>query len=166
MLSGLRLGTWLIGGYNQYGSIHNGCAGEHGGHEGFVAGGVHKTDCSYELAGGAAVRTGGFCGVTLWWLAFGALVDGGVCVAEFDGYTPLQLLAVPSCPNARYGFDKCGFSMIHVADCSDVDLRLFGQLFQPIRLPFSLFSFSLSPSFLSFSVSQQPSCLFEQFPRL
>jgi len=65
-----------------------------------------------------------FSGVRLGRFALRTFVDGGVGVTELDGYAPPQFLAVSSCPNTCYCLYQCGFSVIHMADGSDVNFWL------------------------------------------
>ena len=57
-------------------------------------------------------------------VAVGALVDGGIGIAQFDCDPPFQLLAVAGGPYAGERLDQSCLSMVDMAYCTDVDLGL------------------------------------------
>ena len=141
MFRSLRLGTRLIAGNEEQGSVHDGGPVQHGGHQDVVAGAVHEADVPHQVVlepvHQEAVLLGrAGRGVAHGSLALGVvgLVDLGVGVAELDRDVPLQLVLEPDRVDTRQSLDHRGLAVSHMTNCTDVDGGLTGYNLRKIHL--------------------------------
>ena len=118
VLTGLRLRARFVGGHHQPGTVHDGGARDHDGHQRLVAGGVHERDDSLELRFHIVSTVGSLPRCVE--LSVVVFVERRIGVAEFDGNTPLPLLGMGVGPHAREGLRQRRLSVIDVGDDAEI----------------------------------------------
>ena len=118
----LRLRACFVCGHHQQGAVHQGCAGDHDGHQRLVTGSVNERHHALEvlLDVFAALRVAAERVVR----SIIGLVEGRVRVAQLDRNAALAFLGVGVGPNPRQRLGQGRLSVVDVTDESDVDLRL------------------------------------------
>ena len=122
MLTRLGLRAWFVGGHHQKGAVHQGCAGDHDGHQRLVTGSVNEGHHAFEVLIDVLAALGVAAERIV--RSIPGLVEGRVRVAEFDRNPALAFLRVGVGPDPRQRLREGRFPVVNVTDESDVDLRL------------------------------------------
>ena len=135
VLRRLRLGTRLVTGNQEEGSVHDRCAVQHGGHENIVTWAIDERDMTQQVHLACAARHGtggvwllvrGIAVVALWARAVLILtpVDLGVRVTQLDRNIPHKLVLETHSLYTRDGFDDSRLAVCDVSNRTDIDGRL------------------------------------------